>query len=146
MILLDTDIVSLFHRGQGNVVQRVRVARSSGVAITIITEIEILQARFEFLLKAADAQQLPRAQTLLDESRALIQDFYVVPVNSAAAEEFDRLRKMKALRRIGRGNLLIASIALLIASIALSRQEILVTRNFRHFQQVPGLMLENWAG
>jgi tRNA(fMet)-specific endonuclease VapC len=31
-----------------------------------------------------------------------------------------------------------------IASIALTRQLMLVTRTVRHFQRVPGLTVENW--
>ena len=34
---------------------------------------------------------------------------------------------------------------LLIASIVLARQAILVTRNLRHFRQVPGLAIVNWV-
>jgi len=34
---------------------------------------------------------------------------------------------------------------LLIASIALANDALLVTRNLRHFRQVPNLRLENWA-
>jgi tRNA(fMet)-specific endonuclease VapC len=34
---------------------------------------------------------------------------------------------------------------MLIASIALGQRATLVTRNLRHFRQIPGLTLENWA-
>jgi tRNA(fMet)-specific endonuclease VapC len=45
---------------------------------------------------------------------------------------------MMDLLEIGRADLL-------IASIALSRQATLVTRNLRHFRLIPGLRVENWA-
>ena len=59
-------------------------------------------------------------------------------VDDAAADEFDRLRQNKKLKKIGRPDLL-------IACIALANNATLVTRNLRHFRQVPGLQLENWA-
>ena len=36
-------------------------------------------------------------------------------------------------------------IDLLIASIALAQRATLVTRNLRHFRQIPALNVENWA-
>jgi tRNA(fMet)-specific endonuclease VapC len=139
MILLDTDIVSLFHAGDPRVTQRVeRVQPPESVGTTVITRAEILQARFDFLLKAADGEQLQRAQHWLRESEALLADLPVTNVDAAAAAEFDRLRQMKTLRKIGRADLL-------IASIALSRQATLVSRNLRHLRLVPGLRVENWA-
>jgi predicted nucleic acid-binding protein len=45
---------------------------------------------------------------------------------------------MYLLEKIGRTDLL-------IAAISLSARATLVTQNLRHFQQNPGLRLENWA-
>jgi tRNA(fMet)-specific endonuclease VapC len=81
---------------------------------------------------------LYRAQQRLIRSEELLSQLVVFPVDSAAAREFDRLRQVKALRKIGRADLL-------IASIALARQATLVTRNLRHFRQIPGLRVEDWA-
>jgi tRNA(fMet)-specific endonuclease VapC len=57
---------------------------------------------------------------------------------AGARLEFDRLRQNKRLKKIGRGDLL-------IASIALAHRATLVTRNVRDFRQIPGLQVENWA-
>ena len=64
--------------------------------------------------------------------------FQVVPFDAAAAAEFDRLRRNKRLKKVGRADLL-------IAVIALAQRATLVTRNVRDFRQVPGLRVENWA-
>jgi len=42
------------------------------------------------------------------------------------------------LKKVGRADLL-------IAAIALAHRATLVTRNVRDFQQIPGLILENWT-
>ena len=77
----------------------------------MITRAEILQARFDFLLKAADGEQWQRAQYWLSESESLLADLPTTYVDTAAAAESDRLRQLKTLRKIGRADLLIASIA-----------------------------------
>jgi tRNA(fMet)-specific endonuclease VapC len=51
----------------------------------------------------------------------------VLLIDDRAADEFDRLRTIRRLRKIGRADLL-------IASITLARRGTLVTRNRRHFQ------------
>ncbi|TMQ32603.1 MAG: type II toxin-antitoxin system VapC family toxin [Planctomycetota bacterium] len=136
MILLDTDMMSLFASGHPAVVARVRTA-TEPVAITIVTRIEILQGRFDFLLKAANAEQLQRAQSWLEQSERDLAKIRIVAIDRAAAADFEDLRQHKKLRKIGRADLL-------IASIARARNATLATGNLRHFQQVPGLRLENW--
>jgi tRNA(fMet)-specific endonuclease VapC len=91
------------------------------------------------LLKAADGSQLRRAQKWLDQTvHDLAAIPKTIPINDAAADQFDRLRGMKRLRKIGRRDLL-------IACIALANRATLVTRNAKDFRQVPGLSLEDWA-
>jgi tRNA(fMet)-specific endonuclease VapC len=136
MTLLDTDVLSLLMAGNERLAQRVHEA--GDVAITIISRIEVLQGRFASILKAADGAKLLEAQDWLGRNEAFIQDLEVVPFDATATGEFDRLRQDKKLKKIGRADLL-------IACIALAHGATLVTRNLRHFRQVPGLKLENWA-
>ena len=138
MIVLDTDIVSLHYFGHPEVVKRIQRAVPEELATTVITEVEIIGARFDFLVKAANSEELLKAQKWLDESRILIGRLRVLPVTRTSARVFDLLRENKSLRKIGRADML-------IASIALAHSAILVTRNQRHFEMIPELKIENWA-
>jgi tRNA(fMet)-specific endonuclease VapC len=137
MIVLDTDTLTLYIRNHPQVVQRVRDAEDQ-IAITIIGRIEVLQGRFDTLLKAADGAELQRGQQRLDKAEHDLRPFRVLPVIAAAAAEFDRLRQNKKLKKIGRADLLIAAIVLAYGAT-------LVSRNLKDFRQVPGLQVENWA-
>ncbi len=137
MILLDTDTLTHLLAAHPRVLER-RKAAADEVCLPVITRIEVLTGRFQSLLKAADAEQLQRAQNRLDEADLALKSFPVIPIDAAVAAGFDRLRQIKKLKKIGRGDLL-------IASIALAHGATLVTRNLKDFQLVPGLKLENWA-
>jgi tRNA(fMet)-specific endonuclease VapC len=108
------------------------------VAITIITRVEALQGRFAYLTRAADGAAVLRAQQWLQRTEAELARLPVVTFDDAAAAEFDRLRQAKSLKKIGRADML-------IASIALANQATLVTRNTKDFAKVAGLRMENWA-
>ena len=138
MYLLDTDILTLVHANHPRVIQRRHNIPSAEIATTIITRIEILRGRFESVLKAADAVGLLAAQERLLRSEERLKQLVVVQFNTASSLEFERLCGITKLRKIGRADLL-------IASIALAHQATLVTRNVKHFQQVPELKVENWA-
>jgi tRNA(fMet)-specific endonuclease VapC len=138
MYLLDTDILTLAHAGHARIAERMRQAGEANLATTLINAIEILQGRYDFLLKASNGPQLLRAQELLNRSEGLLQDAIIISIKAAAAATFDRLLQDKKARRIGRADLL-------IASVALAEPATLVTRNLRDFRQVPGLQVENWA-
>ncbi len=137
MILLDTDTLTLYFAAHSKVMEKVREAKEVP-ATTVVSRIEVLHGRFDSVLKAADAEQLLVAQTRLNVAERELAKFFIVPFNVRAAAAFDRLRQDKKLKKVGRADLL-------IASIALGNRATLVTRNLRHFGQIPGLHLENWA-
>jgi tRNA(fMet)-specific endonuclease VapC len=121
MFVLDTDTLTHWLRGHARVSQR-RSQVADNVVLTVITRIEVLQGRFAAVLKAPDGDQLQEAQDRLTESERQLANFDILLVNATAAAEFERLLSTKGLRRIGRGDLL-------IASISLAYRATLVTRN-----------------
>jgi tRNA(fMet)-specific endonuclease VapC len=139
MYVLDTDTLSLVFQGHPRVAARHSTVPTSEIAIAVVTRIETLQGRFDFLLKAASSVELLRAQQLLNRTEELLTTVpAILPIDASAATEFDRLRPNKKLKKIGRRDLL-------IAAITLANRATLVTRNLKHFRQVPGLQVENWA-
>lgn len=137
MILLDTDMLTLLFQGNARVVSRLRSAEDD-VATTMITRIEVLRGRFDAIFKAANADQLQKACQRLRDTESRLSTLPIVMIDGPDAEQFAVLLRNKKLRSIGRGDLL-------IAAIALAQRAILVTRNQRDFQKVPGLRIENWA-
>lgn len=138
MHLLDTDTLTHLHAGHPQVVANLHALDDVEVGTTIVTKIEILRARYDFVLKASDGNQLLRAQHWLTQSEQLLAGLLIVSFDAAAASQFDKLVQTRKLRKIGRADLL-------IASIALANRATLVTRNTRHFQQVPNLNIVNWV-
>lgn len=108
------------------------------VATTIVTWMEVLRGRFDAILKAQNGTRLQQAFQRLLASRSQLDTVPIVPFDEASALQFDKLLKNRKLKKVGRGDLL-------IASIALARKATLATRNLRDFRQIPGLRAENWA-
>ena len=138
MYILDTDTLTHLHAGHPRVIQHLREVDDPAVGITIITKIEMLRGRFDFVLKAATGAELLRAQQLLTRTEELLAQLLILPLDEPVAVQFERLQASSKLRKIGRADLL-------ISSIALTQRATLVTRNLRHFQQVPNLKVINWV-
>lgn len=138
MHILDTDTLTHLHAGRPNVVNNLKRLDDPDVTITIVTKIELLRGRYDFLLKASDKDQLIKAQKLLVRTEELLSQIPVLLMDEKAADQFDTLKKARKIRKIGRADIL-------IASIALSRRAVLVTRNVRHFRQIPQLIVKNWV-
>jgi len=138
MFILDSDTVTHFHANHARVVQNMRACPDPVIGTTIITRIEIVRGRFEFLLKADTNEQFLRAQRLLFDSEQRLKEMLLVPLDKASLERFQFLRQVKGLKKIRRTDML-------IASIALANTATLVTRNTKDFKLVPNLQLANWV-
>lgn len=138
MHLLDTDTVSRLWMGHERVVQRAAAVDDSELGITAISKAEILRGRCENLLKAETAEETLKAQRRFDWSEQHLARLMTVRFDERAARQLVRLWSVERLKRIGRADLL-------IASIALANDATLVTRNLKHFRQVPNLKVVNWV-
>src|SRR4051794_23750 len=105
MDLLDSDTLSWAHAGHTGIARRIADAGEENGATTVITAIEILRGRQEFLLKASDGAQLVRAQHLLQSSQELLEQIHIIPADAPAAAQFDRLRLDKKFKKVGRADL-----------------------------------------
>ncbi len=136
--LLDTDTLTHLHAGNTNVINRLESLQNEEIAITIITKVEILRGRIDYLLKASSGQDLIKAQELFSHSETLLNQLPIILIDENSANQFEHLKTVSKLRKIGRADML-------IASIALANKAVLVTRNLRHFRQFPNLLVENWV-
>lgn len=136
MHILDTDTFTHIQRINQNVLRQLE--QNDLVGITLITKGEILRGRIDYLLKAENSEKLEKAQKLFFESEKLIAQFPIISFNQRSLEKFDEFRQNSKYRKIGRADLL-------IASICLANRAVLVTRNVKHFTQFPNLEVENWV-
>jgi len=138
IFLIDTDILTLFFEGHVEIDRRFRsVGSGDSIATTVVSQIQILRGRHEFLLKAANGDELMRARKWLAKSEMDLASIRIVQLDESAAAEFDKLLKGKSLRKIGRGDIL-------IACIALANKATLITRNLKDFKLVRDLDYRLW--
>lgn len=139
MILLDTDHLTIlsFRESERYVRLRARMTASSDqdFATTIVNAEEQMRGWLAKINRLRKVHQQIPAYELLRELVDSLGEFSLIPFDSRAADEFERLREAKV--RIG-------SMDLKIASIALVHDVLLLSANLRDFQQVPGLRVENW--
>lgn len=138
MHILDTDTLTHLYAGHSRVVERLRNLDDPDVCATFVNKIELLRGRFDFVMKASTGAELLRAQQWLIRTEELLDQIIILSFDEEAAAWFDRLKMRPGLRKIGR-------VDLLIASMTLANQAVLVTRNIRHFQKIPELTVVNWV-
>lgn len=140
MFVMDSDTYTHYLHDHPHVVRRVEkaVLERQPFGISVITMIEILQGRFDSLLKADTHERFLKAQENLFRAQHSLQRTRTLRLDETALQVFDDLSRLRGVKNIGRKDLL-------IASIALAHDATLVTRNLKHFKLVPGLKCENWV-
>lgn len=129
--LLDTNIVSYFLRDYKPVlVEHVTQAiADQSAAISVITQAELRYGQ-------AGMEPKDKRRRAID---LLLTQISVLPWTPAAADRYGELKWQR--KRQGKP---IGDMDTLIAAHALAEKLILVTHNTRHFENVPGLQLEDW--
>jgi tRNA(fMet)-specific endonuclease VapC len=134
--ILDTDHISLYQRGDLNVINRLSSANPKNLAVTVISLEEQMYGRLSEIKKANSAISLITAYSRLEITLDYFKSVQVLPFDQNAHISFESLIRQKL--RVGTQDLR-------IAAIALSINGIVVTRNQKDFGKVPNLQVENWA-
>lgn len=135
--ILDTDHISLLQRGNLNIREKLANIGANGeFATTIISQTEQFLGWWAAINRTKNETEIAQMFRRLQASFAFFSTIPILPYDEAAAAEFVQLRSQKV--RIGTQDLR-------IASIALSRNATVVTRNLRDFQKVQGLLVEDWS-
>ena len=131
MLILDSNTISYYFRGDPQVVPRLQALRPADLGVPAIVEYELRYG----LLRMAHEAAAPRLAALAQ----LLQPMQLLPFDSECAAYAARIRV--ALEAAGKP---IGPHDTLIAATALRHQATMVTRNVREFSRVPGLQWQNW--
>jgi len=137
LYLLDTDHVSLLLGGHEALARRLAAPPPESLRVSLITAQELLGGWLPQLKRPQPADRLVWAYEGFRRALAFLCDAHLLDFDERAAEVFQRLRGQ--YRRLGTNDLRIAAVALTAGATV-------VTRNARHFGQIKGLSIENWAG
>jgi len=139
LYILDTDSYSNLRKSDGRVARRVlEIGDSATIAICVITKIEQLEGRFQQFNGADSAERLLHAASQLRIAELRLASIRTITINEEVAANFDSFRNHKTARKMKRRDFL-------IGCIVLAHNAILVTRNTKDFELMPGLKFENWA-
>ena len=131
MVVLDSNTISYYFRGDPQVVPRLQALRPADIGVPAIVEYEL---RYGLARLPAEAAA-PRLAGLSQ----LLRPLQILPFDSECAQLAASLRA--ALEAAGTP---IGAHDTLIAATALRHQAVLVTRNVREFNRVPGLQVQSW--
>lgn len=140
MIILDTDSLSLLERQTGKdyftLQANLDKFPSDEINTTIITFEEQMRGWMAYLARMRSIDEQVFAYETLKKWFDYFKTLTVIEFDENAAEIYKNLKSNKI--RIG-------SMDLKIASIAISRKAILVSRNLKDFEQVPDLTVQDWT-
>ncbi len=139
LLILDTDHVSLFLKGNTPVCDRIFQTESDKLAISVITAEEICQGWLSEINKCSQASQSSKlllAYAEFEKALDFFQTVRRVSFDNNAYCQFEILRSQ--FRRLGTRDLR-------IAAIALSINATVVTRNAKDFGQILNLSIKDWS-
>lgn len=125
---LDTNIVIAYLTGNQTVAGQLK----DHLPEVAICSLVLAELRFGARASARTDENLER----LDQFLQIVE---VADFDDASADTYSRLRL--SLRQMGRPT---GEMDMLIAAVALANDAILITHNIKHFENIEGLVLEDW--
>lgn len=137
MLILDTDHLSALASERAASVQLLARLANSGdsVATIVVCVEEHVRGWLARISKARTSEASVAAYAKFQRAVEDLGQGTILPFDAAAAAKFEQLRSIK----LGMG-----TADLRIAAIALSRNQLLLSRNLRDFQRVPELRVDDW--
>lgn len=136
LFVLDTDLLTLYYRGDPVVVRRVDGQPTASLAISVMTVDEQLTGWYTLTRRARQPKEIAQAYANLAEAVVRLAKWRILPYTESAIA---RVVQLKVLR------LNVGLMDLRIAAIALENGAVVVTRNRRDFSRVPSLSVEDWS-
>ncbi len=131
MVCLDTDFIVALLRKDERAIERLRSLTQKGETLTItpITACELFKGAYS----AGDARR--EVQKIKD----LLEYLTLLEFSVASCERFGKI--YAALKNQG---FPIGDLDTIIASLAMTHNQSLLTNNVKHFERISGLILESW--
>jgi tRNA(fMet)-specific endonuclease VapC len=139
--ILDTNHFTAYQQLHPIVTAKIQSIERSNLALTSVTLQEQAKGWLKAIKLASDGPVNQRPQRLTGAHRSLrisfqlMHQFQILELSTAAYDRFLSLRRQGI--RISTPDLQIASISIEVGSIV-------ATQNLRDFEQVPGLVIEDW--
>lgn len=127
--ILDTDICIYWLKGNKEIFEKVEQIDVDNLGITIITLAELKYGAYKSKYVKENLRNINN----------FLRKIMVLPLEEKAADKFGKIKT--ALSKAGQ---IVDDFDILIATITLSTNGILVTRNIAHFKRIAGLHYENW--
>ena len=130
MACLDSDILVALLRGDDGAVEKISVLESSGpVSTTPVNATELFKGAYR---SEQWKENVVQVKELLSNIRLLTYDIESARIAAQI---------MESLRKDGQN---IGDMDCIIAGMAVSHGETLITRNTKHFKLIPELKIEKW--
>jgi len=140
MIILDTDCISLLERKSGAEFYRFSARLSEfppdEIATSIITFEEQMRGWMAFIAKANSIEKQISAYEKLGRFLESYRYIPVIQFDKKSGEIFQDLKSRK---------IKVGTMDLKIASIAISHNALLISRNLSDYDQIPNLRVEDWT-
>lgn len=128
-MVLDTDTISYFLRGNESVKAKI-IEHQKELASTTVNYSELIYG----LTKKDSKKYLPKVELIFENIKLYSFD-------KKSARTFGLLKA-----NMQKEGIVVADMDLMIASIALTYDEVLISNNIKHFSKVEGLRVETWVG